>query len=83
MENDNIIKFNLMSMMLLNYLYDNFPEPVDIDTLRFMIETIYESKEKGEDSDFVKYLVPTLDWLDEEKFIRFSRSKTIRIRMLS
>ena len=70
-EPDNIKAFNYIVLSVLTKLYGEFPNPIEIKGLRFVIETVLD---KGSDAVETKYsflFSPTMMWLKQEGFITF------------
>ena len=67
--------FNFLALYLFQKLYDSFPERVDINGLRAVVDLSVETCSSDE-AEIGRYLAETLDWLEEEGFIRV-RSKDL------
>jgi hypothetical protein len=68
----NILAFNWITLKVLSDLYGSFPEPLDINSLRFVIRTVVEAKSDSKETEYLSHLNSTIRWLRDEGFIRFT-----------
>ncbi len=76
-ELDNIKVFNYYVLKILTKLYDKFPEPVEINGVRFLVKTVVDKGSGAIEAKYY-YLFPhTMSWLREEGFIKFDPGSAI------
>ncbi len=67
---ENITAFNFYVLLVLNKLYDSFPERIDLNSTDIMFEQLWNFLDESEKNKNLKYLPDTIDWLTEEGFIK-------------
>ncbi len=70
---ENITAFNFHVLLVLDKLYDSFPERIDLNSTDIMLEKLWDVLEESEKSKYLKYLPDTIDWLAEEGFIKYEK----------
>lgn len=66
---DNLKAFNYITLRLFEKLYEAFPEPIDIDGLRFVIECVIDEERDVGNTKNLHLLNHTVSWLEEEGFL--------------
>jgi hypothetical protein len=72
----NIDRFNLTALKLFEKLYDEFPNPRDIDTKELGISASPDDAEFIEAFKFTVYAQNAVSWLAEEGFIRYEQHES-------
>ena len=70
-EPKNIRAFNWLTLKIFNDLYENFPEPSDIEGLRFVMSTLFDVGTKSKEAEYLTHFTATMRWLKDEGFIRY------------
>jgi hypothetical protein len=67
----NIRAFNWLTLRIFNDLYEAFPEPQDIQGLRFVISTLFDVGTKSKEAEYLTHFTATMRWLKDEGFLRY------------
>ena len=70
-EPQSLRAFNWLTLKIFNDLYEAFPEPIDIEGLRFVISTLFDVGTKSDEANYLKHFTATMRWLKDEGFIRY------------
>ena len=68
---ENIKAFNYIVLSVLTKLYGEFPKPIEIRGLRFVLETVLKKGPEAAEAKFSHLFNPTMMWLRQEGFIIF------------
>ena len=79
-EPKNIRAFNWLTLKIFNDLYEKFPEPSDIEGLRFVISTLFDVGTKSKEADYLTHFTATMRWLKDEGFIRYESDQSGNFR---
>lgn len=75
-EPENIRAFNWLALKVLNDLYDAFPEPINIEGLRFILSTLLDVGPESEQAKYLGYFTETVRWLKAEGFIKYESNSS-------
>jgi hypothetical protein len=67
---NNLKAFNYITLRVFETLYESFPEPRDINGIKFVIECVIDEGGDTENTKNLHLLSHTIEWLEEEGFLR-------------
>jgi hypothetical protein len=79
-EPKNIRAFNWLTLKIFNDLYEAFPEPHDIEGLRFVISTLFDVGTQSKEAAYLTHFTATMRWLKDEGFIKYESDNSGNFR---
>ena len=70
----NIDRFNKVTLLVFDKLYQAFPVPIDIDSSKIAIETLPNGETFDESFQCIELVYHAIDFLRKEGFIEFEDS---------